>query len=148
MKRIVSYAEAEPQFPLFMTGMDILDICIQSKNGNRNEVEKMLADLGMDNYIHAPMASYSSGMLKKVSIVAAFVGNTKWVLLDEPLNAMDRASVSILYQWIRDATQNGKSFILSSHQPLDTSPLGDMVTLHIVNKQIVTADAVTVNPVE
>ena len=59
-------------------------------------------------------------MLKKLSLVLAFLGRPKLILLDEPLITIDTESLKILYNWIRQQhTENGVSFLLSSHQALD-----------------------------
>ncbi|MGF7229947.1 ABC transporter ATP-binding protein [Arachidicoccus sp.] len=138
IKRIVTYAEAEPRFPTFLTGMDILNIYIKSKQGDAKNTTQMLEELFMENYIHMPISSYSSGMLKKVSIVASFIGNVKWILLDEPLNALDSETVAIVYKWINNAyLKMGTSFLLSSHQLMDKNLLCSVIEHQILDKNIV-----------
>ena len=78
----------------------------------------------MQTYIDSPLGTYSNGMLKKLSLVLAFIGTRRLVLLDEPLITLDSQALKILYQWIVDKnTQDGTSFLLSSHQELNTETL-------------------------
>jgi ABC-2 type transport system ATP-binding protein len=74
---------------------------------------------GRSSSIDKPIGTYSSGMLKKLSLVLAFLGNPKLILLDEPLITIDAESLKILYSWIREEHNKGVSFMLSSHQALD-----------------------------
>jgi len=83
------------------------------------------------------VGSYSSGMLKKLSLVLAFLGQPRLILLDEPLNTIDVESLEILYRWINEKYQNEKiSFLLSSHQPLDALKLPGLKQVYIEDKEI------------
>jgi ABC-2 type transport system ATP-binding protein len=76
-------------------------------------------------------------MLKKLSLVLAFLGNPKLILLDEPLITIDTESLKILYSWISaQHRENGVSFMLSSHQALDADELPDAIELLVVNQRL------------
>jgi ABC-2 type transport system ATP-binding protein len=62
-------------------------------------------------------------MAKKLSLVLAFVGQPKYILLDEPLVTIDKESVPILYGLIQEYSANGFSFIFTSHQAFDITGL-------------------------
>jgi ABC-2 type transport system ATP-binding protein len=76
-----------------------------------------LKDLHVYDAYNNAIGSYSSGTLKKLSVVLAFVGNPKWILLDEPLITIDVAAVALVGEWIKQMrSEKGISFIISSHQ--------------------------------
>jgi len=110
----VNYAEAEPQYPLFLSGKDLIDLYRSTKKGNFPD--SLLSNLGVEKFMHQKTSTYSSGMLKKLSLVLAFIGNPALVLLDEPLIALDVAAVEVLQTAIREYHQAGISFIITSHQ--------------------------------
>jgi len=90
----------------------------------------------MGGYISRPVSTYLSGMLKKLSLLLAFMGTPQFILLDEPLITIDAAALTVLYQWIADHhKQYGTSFLLSSHQILDVEVLPAQV-LHIENQTL------------
>ena len=61
-------------------------------------------------------------MIKKLSIVLAFMGNPLIILLDEPLITLDTQSLHILHSWIIEKNKrDGTSFLISSHQALEIS---------------------------
>jgi ABC-2 type transport system ATP-binding protein len=62
-------------------------------------------------------------MAKKLSLVLAFIGTTKFILLDEPFVTLDAATVQTLLNMIKEVHQQGSSFIFSSHQSPETSML-------------------------
>ncbi|MCX2495044.1 ATP-binding cassette domain-containing protein [Pedobacter sp. PF22-3] len=136
-RRLVNFAEAEPLFPEFLTGLEMVDIFAQAKGATTGQEETLINEMGMKPYIHHPLGSYSSGMLKKLSLVLAFLGKPKLILLDEPLNTIDIESLAILYRWINKKYQNEKvSFLLSSHQPLDELKLPGINQVWIEDKEI------------
>ena len=115
--KIVNYAEAEPQYPAFLTGKELIDFYVATKNGAFPfELHKAL---GVEKFMHNKTGIYSSGMLKKLSLVLAFIGNPALILLDEPLIALDVNAVQALQNCIVDYRKVGVSFILTSHQQID-----------------------------
>lgn len=123
-RKAVNFAEAEPLFPEFLTGREMVNLFIDAKNAPANQEHYFIESMHMQVYIDRPLGTYSSGMLKKLSLVLAFIGNPKLILLDEPLNTLDSGSLKILYNWITERNlQYGTSFLLSSHQDLNLDTL-------------------------
>jgi ABC-2 type transport system ATP-binding protein len=123
-RKLVNFAEAEPLFPEFLTGAEMISLFADAKDAPKGQESKYIESMGIQTYIDRPIGSYSSGMLKKLSLVLAFLGNPKLILLDEPLITIDTAALKILYSWISEQSrENGVSFMLSSHQALDAEEL-------------------------
>jgi ABC-2 type transport system ATP-binding protein len=123
-RKLVNFAEAEPLFPEFLTGRELIDLFASAKDAPAGQEQVYLESMGMGTYIHKPVGSYSSGMLKKLSLLLAFLGKPQMILLDEPLITIDTAALTVLYQWIADHhSKYGTSFLLSSHQILDAEIL-------------------------
>ncbi|NII85320.1 ABC transporter ATP-binding protein [Pedobacter riviphilus] len=136
-RKLVNFAEAEPLYPEFLTGFEMVDLFAKAKGAISSQGETLITDMGMKPYIHNPVGSYSSGMLKKLSLVLAFLGQPRLILLDEPLNTIDVESLEILYRWINEKYQNEKiSFLLSSHQSLDEAKLPGLKQINIDDKKI------------
>lgn len=118
-RRVVNLAEAEPLFPEFLTGMEMIDMFRAAKGGAVRQEEYYIESMHMEHYIHQPIGTYSSGMLKKLSLVLAFLGTPQLILLDEPAITLDVQALDILVHWIADQhTRQGTTFFISSHQPL------------------------------
>jgi ABC-2 type transport system ATP-binding protein len=118
----VNYGEAEPIYPSFLTAQDLVELYCTSKKAGLAESIQRLKDLHIYDAYKNAIGSYSSGMLKKLSIVLAFIGEPKWILLDEPLITIDVAAVALVCEWIKQMrTEKGVSFIISSHQSFQGS---------------------------
>jgi ABC-2 type transport system ATP-binding protein len=116
-RRLVNFAEAEPVFPKFLTGRELIRLFRAAKNGPPNQEDFYLESLQMGAYVHESVGTYSSGMLKKLSLVLAFLGQPTCVVLDEPLTTLDAEAIPVLCSWIASQqAQQGTSFLLSSHQ--------------------------------
>jgi ABC-2 type transport system ATP-binding protein len=118
-RRFVNYAEAEPLYPGFLTGNDLISLYIQTKGNGYKDMKELIALLGINTFIHRPVSTYSSGMLKKLSLLLAFTGTPKVILLDEPLITLDSQTVPLLYNMVEEFyTQYGVTFCITSHQPV------------------------------
>jgi ABC-2 type transport system ATP-binding protein len=123
-RRLVNFAEAEPVFPEFLTGLELIHLFKVAKNAPPHQEDGYLESLQMTSYVHEPVGTYSSGMLKKLSLVLAFLGRPTCILLDEPLTTLEAAAVPVLYAWMADLhAEQGTSFLVTSHQPLTAEAL-------------------------
>ena len=119
-RKLVNFAEAEPVFPEFLTGLEMIKLFASAKNVPVKNSNYYIESMGMKEYISDALGTYSSGMLKKLSLVLAFLGKPEIILLDEPLITIDTDSLKILYQWIAEKNKKENvSFFLSSHQQLE-----------------------------
>jgi ABC-2 type transport system ATP-binding protein len=130
-RRQVSLAEAEPVYPTFITGQELVAFYRQIRRAHKEEI-KYLTDLfQMGPYLSAPVGSYSSGMTKKLSLLLALIGRSPLILLDEPLATLDVEAIQRLPELILNYHREwGCSFIFSSHQPVEHdgfSPAGKIV---------------------
>lgn len=136
-RKLVNFAEAEPLFPEFLTGKDMVDLFTEAKKATSSQVGFYLNEMKMKAFINEPVGAYSSGMLKKLSLVLAFLGNPQLILLDEPLITLDTDSLKILYRWIeKKYTKEGVSFLISSHQALDLDGTIARKTLLVENRTL------------
>jgi ABC-2 type transport system ATP-binding protein len=91
-RRFINHAEAEPVYPSFLSGYELIEFVIAIKKGTAKQLNEIRGNLSIDNYLTNPTGSYSSGMLKKLSLVMAFTGQPLWILLDEPFTTLNQAS--------------------------------------------------------
>lgn len=122
-RRLVNYVEAEPLYPPFLTGLDLISFFSTTRKAKKEEVDQLIQKFNIQSFIKTPIGTYSSGMVKKLSLVLAFIGQPKYILLDEPLVTIDKDTVPILYELIQAYSAKGLSFIFTSHQAFDIAGL-------------------------
>lgn len=136
-RKLVNFAEAEPLFPEFLTGREMIDLFASSKEAPAGQEQQLIESMGMSAYVDRPVGSYSSGMLKKLSLLLAFLGRPEIIMLDEPLITIDTASLKILYTWMAERHKEyGTSFLLTSHQALDAAELPAATELLVENQTL------------
>jgi ABC-2 type transport system ATP-binding protein len=113
---LVSYAEAEPLYPDFLTGEDLILFYNSVRKSDPKNSDSLIEKFGIRNYYKNPIGTYSSGMAKKLSLVLAFIGKTRFIFLDEPFVTLDVATVQVLLENIKKFHQQGCNFIFTSHQ--------------------------------
>lgn len=133
----ISYAEAEPQYPTFITGKELLNFYKEVRKAEQQDIDDLILLFELDPFVHQKIATYSSGMLKKLSLICALIGNVELYILDEPLITLDVKSISKLYALISLKAQQGKSFLLSSHQEMNNAQLKFDGVFQIKDKAIV-----------
>jgi len=131
-RKKINFADAEPIYPEFLTGNEMIKLFLKAKSGSITQAEYYIQSMDMGSYLNNPLGTYSSGMLKKLSLVLAFLGTPTLICLDEPLITIDTDSLTVLYQWIKEKYEKENTgFILSSHQPLDLSVFNKVSTLSL-----------------
>ena len=89
----------------FMSGYENLKLLNESKN--TQDIDKIVSQLHMDEYIHKKAKMYSLGMKQKLGIAIAF--------LNEPMNGLDPKAVRDVRELIVQKAQEGVTFLISSH---------------------------------
>ncbi|MBL6447979.1 ABC transporter ATP-binding protein [Fulvivirga sp. 29W222] len=131
----VSYCEAEPRFPPFLTAHDLISFVAKAKKASKQQVNSLIEALNLDSFIHQPVKTYSSGMLKKTSLLLGFLGHPRVILLDEPFTTIDADTLKSLAQLISQH-QQGCVFLISTHQDLKQIPVNFKSTFFIDNKKL------------
>lgn len=136
-RKMVNFSPAEPVYPEFLTGMEMIKMFATAKSAKENQEQAYIEQMNMSSYINQELGSYSSGMLKKLSLLLAFLGNPSLILLDEPLITVDKESLQILYSWIAEKHEKYNcSFIIASHQYPDKNALSITHELSIADQAI------------
>ena len=97
----------------FMSGYDNLKLLNETKN--THDIDTIVSQLDMDDYIHNKAKTYSLGMKQKLGIAIAFLNRPQLIILDEPMNGLDPKAVRDVRELIVKKAQEGITFLISSH---------------------------------
>ncbi|AEF41986.1 ABC transporter ATP-binding protein [Hoyosella subflava] len=73
--------------------------------------------------------TYSKGNRQKVAIIAALASNVELLLLDEPTAGLDPLMETVFQSYIKEATAEGKTVLLSSHILAQVEALCDRISI-------------------
>lgn len=117
-----------PGFVPHLTGYGNLELLARIRKViSRGEIEASLRRFGLDPELRQQVKHYSLGMRQKLALAQAFMESPEVVLLDEPFNALDEDSVSVVRAVIRDFQAAGGTVVFTSHNPEDVAALADGV---------------------
>ena len=97
----------------YLSGYDHLRLFAEGKDPE--QIDKLVNELKMTNYIHKKAKAYSLGMKQKLGIALALLNEPRLVILDEPLNGLDPQATHDVRELIRKLAKQGTAFLISSH---------------------------------
>ena len=86
-----------------------------------------LALVGLDPESRQKVKHYSLGMKQKLALAQAFIESPEIILLDEPMNGLDKQSVNRIRQLLLDYRAEGRLILIASHLEQDIELLSDQV---------------------
>lgn len=119
----------EPGFINYCSGFKNLQYLasIRGVVGNQ-EINDTLKIVGLYEQKDQKVKTYSLGMRKKLGIAQAIMENPSILLLDEPMNALDKSSVENMRTLFRKlSSEKGTTILIASHSEEDIRILCDKV---------------------
>ncbi|WP_062070878.1 ABC transporter ATP-binding protein [Demequina sediminicola] len=112
-----------------MTGPDYLRYLCGLRGLDASEAARTIALVGLGFTGNARVRTYSLGMRQRLGIAAAFLGNPRNLVLDEPVNGLDVDAVRWLRETLRHAANGGTCVLLSSHMMSELELIADSVVM-------------------
>lgn len=110
------------------TGLkNLLLLANMSGLADRVSARRAMITLGLDPDDKKPVGKYSLGQRQRLGFAQAFMENPNVLILDEPFNAMDKASMEEVHDLLQKFKAQGKIIILASHSATDIQKACDVV---------------------
>jgi ABC-2 type transport system ATP-binding protein len=117
-----------PGFLPNLSGAKNLEILASLKRKiGSDTIQAAIRRVGLDPAMKKPVGKYSLGMRQRLGIAQAIMENPSILILDEPLNGLDKTGVKEMRALIKELRGAGKTIILASHNPMDIDELCDTV---------------------
>jgi ABC-type multidrug transport system ATPase subunit len=132
----LAYVPEHPDLTPYATVAEVLGLVCRLRGRPVTESEEALATVGLDGLGYRSVRELSMGQRRRAVLAAAFIGTPTTLLLDEPLEAMDRAMRAWLLSWIAAADARGATVVVATH---DIEPFVDLA-----RRALVVADGIPV----
>ncbi len=117
-----------PGFLPNVSGVKNLEILASlNKKIGLSEIAEAIRTVGLDPKLNKPVGKYSLGMRQRLGIAQAIMEDPKLLILDEPLNGLDKHGVAEMRALIKSLKAKGKTILLASHNQADIDELCDTV---------------------
>ena len=97
-----------------------------------------MKNLGLEPGNKKPVKKYSLGMRQRLSIAQLLMDDNDFLIIDEPMNGLDKRGVEEVREIFLDLKDKGKTLFISSHNPKDIDILCDK-TYEIDNGVIISS---------
>lgn len=114
----IGYSPETPYFPPFLTAMEVLVYYAKLQKlphqKIHDEAQKLLACVGLENS-RTKIRHYSKGMLQRLALAQALLGDPQILILDEPCAGLDAMGRVEMLELIRRLKGDGKTILMNSH---------------------------------
>jgi len=116
IKRKLGVLHEKPSFPHWLTGEELLTYLARVKGleNPKSEVREMLQVFGLYEHVQKRIGEYSAGMVQRLGLAQAFLGNPEIIILDEPTANLDPVGRSEVLNLIRKRFEERKATVLIS----------------------------------
>jgi ABC-2 type transport system ATP-binding protein len=119
-KRVMGYVPEEPVLPERLTGYEyvnyVSDIWRIARDDRRQEeIDELLTLLDIKDASDDLIETYSKGMARKISLVAALVHRPKVLILDEVQAGIDPRGAATIKEILNGLRTRGATILMSTH---------------------------------
>lgn len=98
-----------------------------NKKVGKEQIKKSMVQVGLDPDLKRHVRKYSLGMRQRLGLAQAIMENPDLLILDEPMNGLDKDGVYDMRKYLLDLKEQGKTIIIASHSTEDIEVLCDTV---------------------
>ena len=97
------------------------------KKISKQDIKDVLIKVGLAGEEKKLVAKYSLGMRQRLGIAQAIMENPELLILDEPMNGLDKDGIAEVRKLLLEMKAEGKTMIITSHNEEDIKVLCDKV---------------------
>jgi ABC-2 type transport system ATP-binding protein len=132
-KRRLGYLPESPYFYEYLTAEEFLDL-VGALFGlrqaeRRQRRDRLIERVGLDHARGRPLRKFSKGMLQRVGIAQALMGEPELVVLDEPMTGLDPLGRKEIRDLILELKHEGRTVMFSTHILPDVEMTCDRVAM-------------------
>lgn len=94
---------------------------------SKDDVREVIKKVGLDPDEKKHVGKYSLGMKQRLGIAQAIMEDPDILILDEPMNGLDKNGVEDMRSLLLQLKNDGKAIIIASHNSMDIDVLCDRV---------------------
>jgi ABC-2 type transport system ATP-binding protein len=133
VRRRVGYLPEQPNFYLDLTAREFLgfhaDLCGLAGDARRHRIGELLERVGLTGVEGVRLGRFSKGMLQRIGLAQALVGDPDLLVLDEPMSGLDPVGRKEVRDLMVDLGRRGKTVFFSTHVLSDAEAVCDQVAI-------------------
>ncbi|MCI2413962.1 MAG: ABC transporter ATP-binding protein [Candidatus Aramenus sp.] len=125
----VGYVQELPNLPPFLSGRELLRMSSKIKGASKEDVDRVLKIVGMEENADKKIAKYSKGMTQRIAIAEALLGDPEVLVMDEPNIGTDPVLNYNMRETLKEMKKEGKTILMTTHVLDDVKKVADKVYL-------------------
>ncbi len=129
----VAYSPELPNIQTFLTPTELLTLVLHElgfSDDKQKEIRRVLELVGLIEYQDTKVGKLSKGMVQRLSVAQALIGNPELLILDEPMLGLDPAGSAHFREVFREFARGGKGTVfMSSHMMNEVEALCSSVSI-------------------
>jgi len=137
VKKNIGYLPEKVAFYDNLTALQNLNFYAEMKNASRNQCKTLIDEFGLSEWTNKKVGKFSKGMIQRLGMARAILGNPSVLILDEPSGGLDPRGVVLIRDKIREMRDKGVTIFVSSHILSEIQEVCDRVG--IIDKGVLVA---------
>jgi ABC-2 type transport system ATP-binding protein len=129
VRHLVSYLSGELRMYGSMTGLGLLRLLSNLRDGDGLDRAVAIAERIMKLNLRRRIRTYSTGMKQKLALAQIFADPVETLILDEPTSALDPSARAIVLGLIQEARDQKQTVIFSGHVLAEVEQVVDRVAI-------------------
>jgi len=113
-RALVGYVPQTPFFPAALTAAEVVAY-FQDLRGVPADPLPLLRLTGLEAAAGHAVRTFSGGMIRRLALATARIGDPPVLLLDEPASQLDAAGERLVLEWLEAAGAEGRTVLLATH---------------------------------
>lgn len=113
--------------PNFSAYSNLMQLAKINRKIGKTEVYNAIKKVGLNPDDKKHVGKFSLGMRQRLGLAQAIMEDPELLILDEPMNGLDKESVSEIREYLMELRKSGKTILLTSHSAEDINVLCDEV---------------------
>jgi ABC-2 type transport system ATP-binding protein len=138
----VGFLPENPYFHEYLTPRELLEFYGRLVGLGASEIrtrrDALIEQVGLADAANRPLKKFSKGMLQRIGLAQALIGEPKLLVLDEPMSGLDPIGRKFVADLIAELNGRGTTILFSSHILSDVERLCHRVV--ILNRGVVASE--------
>jgi ABC-2 type transport system ATP-binding protein len=115
-RRNLAYVSEQPDLTPYATIQDVIRLVCRLRSQSFERGRVALEKAGLWEISGRSIRELSSGQRRRAVMAAAWIGAPRVILLDEPLESMDRAMRREILDWLERLVNSGAAVVIAAHE--------------------------------
>lgn len=132
-RRKLGFLPENPYLYQYLTALELMDLCgrlVGLDSPTRyKRTRELIERVGLGHAADRPVRKYSKGMMQRLGLAQALIGDPDLLVLDEPMTGLDPIGRKEVRDLMVEEKKKGKTLFFSSHILSDVEMLCDRVAI-------------------